>query len=364
MHADLYPVAPTEPLLLATLVVDDDDAVRSTLQRFLSSIGHEVTTAPDAATALAEASRRKLSCVLLDIRLPDGSGIDLVPMLIEREPHVAIVMMTGVNDAAAAVLCMQRGAMEYLLKPVDLKELEQSITRALARRREMIEQADTQTWLQREIVQRGAELRRERGNLEQISVATLEALVNALEAKDVYLRGHSTRVADLSAMIAAELGLSDEKIEQVRVAGRLHDIGKIGIRESVLARHGPLTAEEFEHVKTHVIIGAQILAPLSHLREVISFVRSHHERADGTGYPDGLAHDAIPMGGRILGAAEVYDALTTARPYQEKMTPEEAVARMRDLIGTVITADVHRALSAVVARHRALVFLDDRETLE
>jgi putative two-component system response regulator len=364
MHASLYPSAPVESSLLATLIVEDDEAVRGTLHRFLSSIGHEVTVAPDAATALAEASRRKLSCILLDIRLPDGSGVDLVPMLIEREPHVAIVVLTGVNDAHAAVLCMQRGAMEYLLKPVDLQELEQAISRALARRRERIEQADTQTWLQREIVQRGAELRRERGNLEQISVATLEALVNALEAKDLYLRGHSTRVADLSAMIAAELGLSDEKIELVRVAGRLHDIGKIGIRESVLAKRGPLTAEEFEHVKTHVVIGAQILAPLTHLREVISYVRSHHERADGTGYPDGLANGAIPLGGRILAAAEVYDALTTARPYQEKMTPEEAVGRMRDLIGTVITADVHRALAAVIARHRALVFLDDRETLE
>jgi HD-GYP domain-containing protein (c-di-GMP phosphodiesterase class II) len=137
------------------------------------------------------------------------------------------------------------------------------------------------------------------------------------------------------------------------VAGRLHDIGKIGIRESVLAKRGPLTADEFEHVKTHVLIGAQILAPLTHLRDVIAFVRSHHERADGTGYP----------GGRILGA-EVYDALTTARPYQEKMTPDEAVSRMRDLIGTVISADVHRALATVVARRGTLVFLDDRETLE
>lgn len=364
MHTNLYPATPLEASLLATLVVDDDDAVRSALQRFLTSIGHEVTTASDAASALTEASRRKFSCILLDVRLPDGSGMDLVPTLIEREPHVAIVMLTGVNDAHAAALCMQRGALDYLVKPVDLQELGRAIARALTRRRDLIEQADTQAWLQREIVQRGAELRRERGNLERITVATLEALVNALEAKDVYLRGHSARVADLSAMIAAELGLTDEQIELVRVAGRLHDIGKIGIRESVLAKRGPLTAEEFAHVKTHVLIGAQILAPLTHLREVIAIVRSHHERADGTGYPDGLAVDAIPVGGRILGAAEVYDALTTARPYQEKMTPDEAVARMRDLIGTVITADVHRALATVIARRGALVFLDDRETLE
>ena len=364
MHANLFPSVPREASLLATLIVDDDESVRSSLQRFLASIGHEVTVAADAASALIETSRRKFSCMLLDVRLPDQSGMDLLSSLIEREPHVAVIMLTGVNDAQSAAQCMQRGAMDYLVKPVDLQELERAIARALARRRDLMEQADTQAWLQREIVQRGAELRRERTNLEQISVATLEALVNALEAKDAYLRGHSARVADLSAMIAAELGLSDEQVEMVRVAGRLHDIGKIGIRESVLGKRGPLTAEEFEHVKTHVVIGANILAPMTHLREVIGFVRSHHERADGTGYPDHLPDDAIPIGARILGAAEVYDALTTARPYQEKMTPDEAVARMRDLIGTVINADVHRALATVVSRRSALVFIDERDTLE
>jgi putative nucleotidyltransferase with HDIG domain len=268
-------------------------------------------------------------------------------------------MLTAVNDANTAALCMQRGAMDYLVKPVDLQDLERAIGRAIARRRDLIEQAETQAWLKQEIVQRGAELRRERGNLERISVATLEALVNALEAKDPYLRGHSARVADLSAMVASEMGLSDEQVENVRTAGRLHDIGKIGIRESVLHKHGPLTSEEFDHVKSHVLLGAQILAPLQHLREVISFVRSHHERHDGTGYPDGLVGDAIPLGARIIGAAEVFDALTTSRPYQDRMTQEEAVSRMRDLVGTVISPDVHRALGAVISRRRALVFLDE-----
>jgi putative nucleotidyltransferase with HDIG domain len=270
-------------------------------------------------------------------------------------------MLTAVNDAHSAALCMQRGAMDYLVKPVDLGDLERAITRALARRGEQIEQEETQAWLKHEIVRRGAELRRERGNLERISVATLEALVNALEAKDRYLRGHSARIADLAALVAAEMGLNDEQVEAVRTGGRLHDIGKIGIRESVLHKRGPLTEEEFEHVRSHVTIGAQILAPLTHLRDVIGFVRSHHERVDGTGYPDALAGDGIPLGARIIGAVEVYDALTTSRPYQERMEPTEAVARMRDLIGTVIDAKVHHALGEVVARRKALVFLDEHE---
>lgn len=352
---------PDTAAVVTTLIVDDEEAIRNTLQRFLSSQGHETLMAASGAEALAALARRKLSCVLLDVGLPDASGVDLVPRILEQEPHVAILILTAVNDAHAAALCMQRGAMDYLVKPVDLPDLERAIGRALARRREMIEQEQTQAWLKQEIVQRGAELRRERGNLERISVATLESLVNALEAKDPYLRGHSARIADLSALTAAELGLADELVEQVRTAGRLHDIGKIGIRESVLNKKGPLTEEEFEHVKTHVTIGAQILAPLTHLREVIGYVRSHHERADGTGYPDGLGLDAIPIGARIIGAAEVYDALTTARPYQERMEPEVAVARMKDLVGTVIDARVHVALTAVVRRRSALVFLDDHD---
>lgn len=354
--------APGHDTLVTTLIVEDQDDLRGTLERFLLSLGHEVVTASTAAEAMAEVRRRKVSCILLDVRLPDGSGLDMVQQLLLQEQHAAILMLTAVNDAHAAALCMQRGALDYLVKPVDLADLERAISRALARRRESMEQEQTQAWLKHEIVRRGAELKRERGNLERISVATLEALVNALEAKDRYLRGHSARIADLSALVASEMGLSDEQVELVRTAGRLHDIGKIGIRESVLNKQGPLTEEEFEHVKSHVTIGAQILAPLTHLREVIAFVRSHHERIDGTGYPDALAGDAIPLGARIIGSAEVYDALTTARPYQERMEPGVAVQRMRDLIGTVIDPDVHEALAQVVERRQALVFLDEHES--
>ncbi len=124
-------------------------------------------------------------------------------------------------------------------------------------------------------------------------------------------------------------------------------------------KEGPLTPDEFEHVKQHVIIGAQILAPLAHLGYIVAMVKSHHERWDGTGYPDGLRGEEVPLGGRIIGAAEVYDALTTARPYQEKMTPEQAVERMADLSGTVLDPKVYDALVRIVGRRQTLVFLDE-----
>ena len=153
--------------------------------------------------------------------------------------------------------------------------------------------------------------------------------------------------------------MSEEDVELVRIAGRLHDIGKIGTRESVLNKQGALTPEEFEHVRQHVIIGSQILAPLRHLGDIIPAVRHHHERFDGTGYPDGLRGEAIPLPARIIGAGEVYDALTTSRAYQDKMTPENAIGRIADLSGTVLDPAVFEALSSVVARRRTLVFLDD-----
>jgi putative nucleotidyltransferase with HDIG domain len=268
-------------------------------------------------------------------------------------------MLTAVNDATSAALCMQRGAFDYLIKPVDLTHLARAIESALQKRHARIHDRETSSWLADEDARRTAERRGEWTRQERISVATLDALVNALEAKDPYLRGHSARVADLSAGVAAQLGCHDELIEAIRTAGRLHDIGKIGIRETVLNKQGPLTDEEYEHVKQHVVVGAQILAPLVHLQEVITYVRSHHERWDGFGYPDRLAGERIPLGGRILGAVEIYDALTTARPYQEKMPPEVAVERMRDLVGTVLDPAVHRALEAVVTQRQALVFLDD-----
>jgi HD-GYP domain-containing protein (c-di-GMP phosphodiesterase class II) len=173
------------------------------------------------------------------------------------------------------------------------------------------------------------------------------------------MRGHSARIADLSATVAVHLGLPDEVADRIRTAGRLHDIGKIGTREAVLLHHGPLTPEEFAHVKQHVLTAAQILAPLTHLADAVVDIRGHHERWDGTGYPDGLRGTDIPIGARVIAAAEVFDALSTPRPYQERLTPAAALARVAELAGTALDPDVCRALADVVSRRRTLVFLED-----
>jgi putative two-component system response regulator len=334
-------VSPTDgPVTL--LVVDDEEAIRSALLRYLARQGYEVAAAATGEDALGVLAERKITGILLDVNLPGISGIDLVPQIMEREPGVALLMLTAVNDASTAALCMQRGALDYLIKPIELVRLGRAVARALDQR---------QALLGRQQLGRGLDAG-VAASQERISVATLEALVNALEAKDPYLLGHSARVADLSAAVAAHLGVSGEEVAAVRTAGRLHDIGKVGIRDEVLSKQGPLSDEEYEHVKRHVLVGCRILAPLVHLRHVVDYVRSHHERWDGFGDPDRLAGEPIPLGARIIGAVEIYDALTTDRSYQEKMRPQEAVERMRDLVGTAIDPAIHAALGAVVGDRR------------
>jgi len=343
----------------SVLVVDDEEAIRNALERYLTRQGFDVRTVGSAAEALTALGERPPELMLCDIRMPGMSGIDLVPQALATDPDLAVLMLSAVNDATSAALCIQRGAMDYLTKPVDLADLSRAVQRALKSRAATLAGRELNELVEEEVAARTAELERERTRLERISVATLEALVNALEAKDPYMRGHSARIADLSATIAAELALPDDDIDRIRTAARLHDIGKIGTREAVLLKHGPLTPDEFAHVKQHVLVAVQILSPLPHLQVVVGDIRSHHERWDGTGYPDGLRADDIPIGARIIAAAEVYDALTTSRPYQGKLEPADALDRMADLAGAVVDPAVYQALAAVVARRRTLTFIVD-----
>lgn len=200
---------------------------------------------------------------------------------------------------------------------------------------------------------------RELSRLEALSTGIARSLINAMEAKSPYLRGHSERVAAMAATIAAELQLDDDAIEQIRLAGRLHDVGKIGIREEVLNKPGPLTAEEMAHVRDHVRIAMDILAPLAHLGPVIDFVHEHQERGDGSGYPRALRGEAISLGGRIIAAADAFDALTSPRSYRTRMEPQEALDYFAKHGEAAMDPAVLVALRKVVSSGRTLTFLDD-----
>jgi len=194
--------------------------------------------------------------------------------------------------------------------------------------------------------------------MESIAARVARALVAAMEAKSPYLRGHSDRVAASAAAIADELGLGEEMVEEIRLAGWLHDVGKIGVRDEVLNKPGRLTAEEMAHVRDHVEVGVRILAPLDPNGRVLEWVMHHHERIDGSGYPAGLRGDAISIGGRILGAADALDALTSPRPFRPAMPIDEAIALLAELGPSAIDPEVLPALASLAGNGRVLVFLD------
>jgi putative two-component system response regulator len=346
------------------LIVDDQPSSRESIEAHLTGRGYEVVVASSGENALDILTRQKIACMLVDCRLLSTGRGELLSLSLHRNPDLAVLVLSAIPDVGDAVRYLQYGAVDYLAKPLELHRLEAAVERALRRRIELIQQRGASRILKEEVVRVAAELAEERARVEGLAVATLEALVKVSEVQDPWFTGHSLRVAQLAASLAAEIGRSDEEVEQVRNAGRLHDIGMICVPEGLQSREGTLTAAEFELIKRHVVVGAQILAPLPHLAHVTAFVRSHHERWDGKGYPDGLAGEEIPWGARLIGAAEVYDALATARPYREQLTPELAVDHMRDLTGTVLAPEVLRALSSVVERGSALVFVGDEQGKE
>jgi putative nucleotidyltransferase with HDIG domain len=232
------------------------------------------------------------------------------------------------------------------------------VTRALHKRTQLREQRRVERSIREEVAARTKDVEAEKMQLRELAVGVVESLVVVMEAKGIYQRGHSARVAALAASIADYMGLAPDVVEDVRVAGRLHDVGNVGIREDVLNKAGPLTPEEAEHMKEHVRIGVELLAPLRHIERVVLFVADHHEHWDGTGYPLKRAAESISIGGRILAAADAFDALVSKRSYREPMSPDDALDRLREQTGRHFDARVFEALRAIVKRRKTMVFMD------
>jgi len=340
------------------LVVDDEDTIRLVLAKYLRTRGFDVATAESGDAALEALSGSRFDLMLCDVRMPGLSGVEIVPRALEASPDLGIVMLSAVNDASTATEAMSTGVLDYLTKPIELQVLHDAITRALHKRSLLAEQRRVERAIREEVASRTKELELEKAHLRDLSVGMVEALVNAMEAKDPFQRGHSARVGDLAATIADYMGLAPDVVEEVRIAGRLHDVGNIGVREGVLNKPGPLTPEETEHVKEHVDVGRAILAPLHHIERAVIFVGDHHERWDGQGYPHGLVGDNISVGGRILAAADAFDSLISRRAYREPVTTDEALERLRGAVGTHLDARVFEGLRAVVKRRKTMVFLD------
>jgi HD-GYP domain-containing protein (c-di-GMP phosphodiesterase class II) len=240
-----------------------------------------------------------------------------------------------VPDVQAAVECLAIGAMDYLTKPFYLEEVRARVIQAMDRRRLILENRDYQERLRERV-----ELQASR--LEQMFLAGVQALAEALELKDPYTRGHSVRVSQYSSILARALQLEDDVVRQIEIGGHVHDIGKIGVREAVLNKTEKLTEEEYEHIMIHPLVGWRVLAPLLGDAPIaLNIVRSHHERMDGRGIPDGLVGDTIPLEARIVAVADAIDAMTSGRPYRgNELTLDEALEELQRNAGTQFDAQI------------------------
>jgi putative two-component system response regulator len=313
-----------QPNAVKCLVVDDEPRLRRVLVRLLEGEGFTCAEAGSGTEALEMLRREQVPLVISDLRMPQMDGATLLREIIARWPDTAVIVVTAVAEVESAVACLQLGALDYVAKPFHLDEVRARVMQALDKRRLKLELEDYRHNLEQRVQQQAR-------RIEELSLERLQALVHFLEEKDPYTRGHSVRVANYSTRIAREMGLPQSVIEVITLGAELHDIGKIGVSEQVLHKAGKLTDPEYRHIMEHPVIGARILAPL--MRDVpaaLAIVRSHHERLDGRGFPDGLTGDQIPLEVRVVTIADSFDAMTSVRPYRPALSVEKALRELEE----------------------------------
>ncbi|HET8578294.1 MAG TPA: HD domain-containing phosphohydrolase [Methylomirabilota bacterium] len=316
------------------LIVEDDQQVQAALYEVFVSNGYTCELASNGLEGLHifESSRPPLT--ITDIKMPVMDGLQFLKQVTAREGDAAVIVLTGVGDVRTAVESLKHGAYDFILKPVNMEQILLAAERALERRQLLIERRQYEALLERRVAEATRDLAQALKELETTYQATLEALGSAIETRDVATELHSRRVHDYSLAIARAHGMPDDELRALGNGVLLHDIGKIGIPDAILLKPGPLTAEEWRTMRTHPDLGRRILERIPFLRAAIPIVYHHHERWDGTGYPDGLKGQEIPLGARIFALADAFDALTFDRPYSRAILFEEARARIQEAAGT------------------------------
>jgi putative two-component system response regulator len=288
------------------LVADDQAANRELLDELLTTQGFRVVTVPDGAAAVEELTRTQVDLVLLDVMMPHLNGFE-VCQKIKSNPEtylIPIVLVTALSDKKDRIEGIKAGADDFLTRPVDRVEL-------LARVGSLLK-----------LKHRTDELER--------AEAVLFTLAESIEGKDPYTHGHCKRLSNYSARLGEHLGLAENQIIALHRAGVVHDVGKVAVPDAILLKPGKLSEQEWKLMREHPVVGERICAPLKSFRLVLPIIRHHHEKLDGSGYPDGLRGDAIPITARILQIVDVYDALTTERPYKRAFAITDALQTMKE----------------------------------
>ena len=288
------------------MVADDQAANRELLEELLTAQGCKVIAVPDGAAAVEELSRTQVDLVLLDVMMPHLNGFEVCEK-IKNNPDtylIPVIMITALSDKQDRLEGIKVGADDFLTRPVDRTEL-------LARVRSLLT-----------LKHRTDELER--------AESVLFSLARSIEGKDPYTHGHCERLSDYSVRLGEHLGLSEDQLVALRRAGIVHDVGKIAVPDAILLKPGRLTPDEWTIIREHSVVGERICAPLKSFRFVLPIIRHHHEKLDGSGYPDGLRGDAIPVTARVLQIVDVYDALTTDRPYKKAFSVTDALQTMKE----------------------------------
>ena len=306
------------------LLVDDSASLRRMIGKSLQMAGFSVISAENGAKAIELLNGHLPDLILSDLHMPELDGFGLCK-LVRSNPHLSgipFILMSSDADRATMRRLLQHGASAYLVKPFNLDQLVVTAEHLLS--------------------DHFRRLSKEKEHLEterQIIIGSITSLVLALEARDQYTRGHSECVAAITQEMARDMGFDSEQVEKAKIAGKLHDIGKIGIRDDILLKPGALDKEEWEILRLHPTIGAGILSPIPSLAEIIPAIASHHERFDGKGYPDGLKGYDINILARMIAVADTYDALTSNRPYRKGFSHEKALTIIEEAKGTQLCSD-------------------------
>jgi response regulator RpfG family c-di-GMP phosphodiesterase len=301
------------------LVVDDELPICTLLAERLSQQGYHCRSSSNGEEALRLLAQEPFDVVISDLRMPGMSGLALLEEVRKEYPHSAFVVATGVDDVRVSIEAMKQGASDCLIKPIQLDSLVASVERSVEKKRLELELESYRKDLEQMVEQRSKQLQAAMKRVEMTYDETLAALGSALDLRDTETAGHSQRVSRYCLELAQRIGCSSEQLKQIRRGSYLHDIGKIGIPDSILLKEGKLTPQETAVMQAHVRIGYDMVCRIAFLAGAAEIVLTHQERYDGTGYPQGLAAEEIPLGSRIFAVADTFDAMTSDRPYRRAL---------------------------------------------
>jgi len=328
------------------LIVDDELEITEILADLLST-EYDCQKAGSAEQALARLQASEFQLVISDITMPGMTGLEMIPHIKELCPNTVVVMISGMQTVESAIGALRVGAFDYLMKPFDLRQVEAVVKRALEHYDLVTAKQRYENHLEELVEQRTAELDRTLDSLEDAYRSTLKALTTALETRDQETHGHSERVVTYSLRLGREYGLSRDEMKALEFGSLLHDIGKIGVPDSILRKPGKLTEEEWVLMREHPMHGQQILRGIEFLQGAARVVAQHHEKWDGSGYPLGVRESEIDVCARIFAVADAFDAITSDRVYRRGKSYEAAAQELDDWAGRQFDPKVVEAFHRV-----------------